>query len=67
MGTLAGGEEVIQKTLLKFHDTKGKDQKSEAFPLRSRRLSLKTREIHNLEALQEQYEKQEETKKAGKK
>jgi len=55
VGTVMAGGDEIARTLLKFHNIKTSDQSAEAFPIRSRRLSLKTREIHNLTVLAEQH------------
>ena len=42
VGMILGGKDVINSALMQFHKTKETDAESEAFPVRSRRLSTKT-------------------------
>ncbi len=49
MGTLISSE-TVEKAFITFHERRNSDA-SDGFPLRSRRLSLKTREMLNLEAM----------------
>jgi len=45
MGMLMGGYDAIHNEWAKFHSARIKNEKSEAFPINSRRISSKTKKL----------------------
>jgi hypothetical protein len=52
MGMLQGGYDAIHNEWAKFFSAKIKNEKTEAFPIHSRRISLRTKQLSGLDLLQ---------------